>query len=218
MRLLLIDNGLAQLGQLQAVCAKYELDIVQAGEISKVNTEDFDAVILAGGFGHTVANDVTAYQAQLDIISSAGKPVLGIGFGFELVCYAIGARLDRIGEFAGGAPVITPTEDGAKVFQGTDPMRVNETERWLVEAEDLPKLLAVLATSETGVEAFKHKSRPVYGLQLFPEDFAYASDGKLVFENILASFQKLGGAVSPLHATATTIPTGHIKPVAVESK
>ncbi len=196
MRTILINNGLRHLGLLEAVCAGQDVVVVAAAELDDnifdaINT--FDAVILAGAFNanDTVGEDVKRYQAQLDIVSSSNVPILGIGFGFELVSYAFGARLESIGEMSVGAAAVIPTDDGAKIFQGTDPIKIRETNRWLVEAEDMPKLLMVLATSETGVEAFKHKSKPVYGLQLYPEDFMYASDGKLVLENIFASFKKL---------------------------
>ena len=83
---------------------------------------------------------------------------------------------------------MTPTDEGSKLFQGTDPIRVGETERWTID--EMPRELVVLARSESGIEAVRHRTKPVYGLQLRPEDFKYASDGKLVFANILDTFAR----------------------------
>ncbi len=80
-----------------------------------------------------------------------------------------------------------PTDDGAKVFQGSDPLCVVESKRWNID--ELPKKLSVLARSETGIEAVRHKTLPLYGIQLLPKDFTYPSDAKMVFENLLAVFK-----------------------------
>ncbi len=194
MRILVINSESVHLGQLQAVCARYhnDVDIKTAAEVTTVGELDsYDVLIIAGAYWPTNALNTKDRQRILDIICSANLPMIGIGLGFELICYAFGVDVAKIGERLKGDSIITPTEEGAKSFQGSDPMRVHETERWSVESEDLPKIVSVLAVSATGVEAIRHKSKPIYGLQLFPEEFEYASDGKLVLENILSSFQKL---------------------------
>jgi anthranilate/para-aminobenzoate synthase component II len=197
MQILLIDCGSAHLGQLETVCARHDLTVIPAQEFSTLISEraeaieEYDALIITGDFDKERATSSNDYRALLRLVTSFDRPLLGIGFGFEIVCYGLGAQLQKIGVLDSGADVITPTDDGAKVFQGTDPMHVIDVDRWSVDAEDIPKILQILATSEFGVEAVKHKTKPIYGLQLFPEQFTYPSDGKLVLENILASFKKM---------------------------
>jgi anthranilate/para-aminobenzoate synthase component II len=125
---------------------------------------------------------------EVELVRLTDKPVLGIGLGFELICYAFGCQLHEESERAAGAISVRPTGDGSKVFQGTDPIKASETQRWAVD--DVPRELVVLARSDNGIEAVRHKTRQIFGLQLQPEDFVYASDGKMVFENILDAFRK----------------------------
>jgi GMP synthase-like glutamine amidotransferase len=188
MRLLLIDNETKHLDALKLLCANHAVDVVKAGDISATDWQEYDGVILSGSYQQAVIVEADSYANEIEIIQSGTVPVLGICFGFELICYAFGAELIQLGDRATGAAKIVPTDDGAKVFQGTDPIRVSEAYRWSVE--ELPKSLVVLARSETGIEAIRHKTKMVYGLQFHPEDFAYSSDGKLVFDNILSQFNK----------------------------
>lgn len=204
MRLLLLNldppeqlESAHSLGRLEVICRKYDTQVVSVAELSDEAVARADVLLVAGGLHDAEASRAAWYKPLVAQIQTASKPVLGIGLGFELVGAAFGAVLTDIGELAEGAPVVTPTEDGAKLFQGTDPLRVREIARWLVAREDLPKALQVLAASETGVEAVRHKTLPVYALQLYPEDFTYPSDGKLVYENILSALHKAAPTAQP---------------------
>lgn len=190
MRILLIDNGTRHLGQLEVICSKHQLDVIAPNVLTDAAAEAYDAVIISGNYDQSEAMKPEKFQVQLDLLQTGEKPVLGICLGFELICCAFDIELSRYAEQAIGAAVMTPTDEGAKLLQGSDPIRVGETIRWHVESQDLPKVLAVLAKSDSGVEAVKHKNKLVYGLQFCPEDFTYPSDGKLVYENILAIFDK----------------------------
>jgi len=196
-RLLLIDHNSQHLGQLEAICARgFQLKVAPIGDVvdALANADSYDGLIVAGSYSSDTAtvsdNDPQAWQTLLENIRDAERPVLGLGWGFELVCAAFGVALDQLGEQSAGEEVMTPTEAGAVVFQGSDPIKVQPIVRWQVEAEDLPKVLQALAISDGSVEAVRHKKLPVFGLQLFPEEFVYPSDGKLVVENILDIMRK----------------------------
>ncbi len=191
MRLLLIDYNIEHLDRLQSVCSGHELTAIPADRLTETDTAGYDALVLAGSYRHSAEWEPDNHRAELELIRSANRPLLGICLGFELVCSAYGGRpgeLAGMSAKAAGASVVTPTADGARIFQGTDPIRVGETYRWIVD--EVPRDLVVLARSDSGVEAVRHKTSPTYGLQLFPEDFTYTSDGKLVFCNILELFRK----------------------------
>lgn len=188
MRLLLIDNGSPYLEQLQALCARHDVITVTATDLTDEAVAAADAVVVTGGYGQD-AYGQDFFLRQVSMIRTIDKPVLGICLGFELICYAYGCQLHEEAERETGAAAVTPTGEGAKLFQGTDPIRVNESPRWNVD--ELPKDLVVLARSESGIEAVRHRAKPIYGLQLHPGDFRYASDGKLVFDNILDTFRRL---------------------------
>ena len=173
MRICLIDLGGAPRDSLQVYFGKHDF----------VGAEDqYDAVVIAGSY------EVDGPQPELAEPDSA-TPVIGIGSGFEIACKLVGLDIAQTFEQAAGSSRLIPTEDGAKLFQGTDPLIVTESKRWLID--ELPKSLQVLARSETGIEAFRHKHQPLVALQQLPEDFVYASDAKLVYGNLFGLFGRV---------------------------
>jgi anthranilate/para-aminobenzoate synthase component II len=188
MQIFLINMGGASRDTLQAYIAKHELVIAET-----ITDKDlYDAVVIAGTCEPgTDSQDPLVIDSDLrDRLSDSTKPVVAIGGGgFELACGLVGMEIAEVFEQDSGASRIIPTDDGAKLFQGTDPLVVKETKRWLVD--ELPKSLQVLARSESGIEAFRHKQRPLIALQQLPEDFAYPSDAKLVYGNIFGLFGRM---------------------------
>ncbi len=186
MRLLLITTDTNPDRTLAGLYTKHDIKTASADDIDTVEADSYDVCIVYGGYG---AADIKPgqYGLLMTFISAGTKPLLAVGFGFELVCRAFGADLAQLGELETGTVRILPTDDGAKLFQGSDPLCVKETRRWSVD--ELPKKLAILAKSETGIEAIRHKTLSIYALQQLPEDFVYASDAKMVFENLLAAYK-----------------------------
>lgn len=168
---------------LQQLAAKHQLDSAQPTTIPE-SLGGYGAVIIAGAYGSESHGrfELVQWLAGLEI------PLLGIGIGYEVMCQVLGIDLDAIAEQATAAMRIIPTDDGAKLFQGTDPLLVKEGPRWLVE--ELPKACQVLARSDSGVEAFRHKKRPITAIQLLPDDFTYPSDATMVYANLLGMFGK----------------------------
>ena len=163
---------------------------------SMASANEFDGLIVIGDYNDnpplTDATTVTSGDSTVSfvvgLLQSTEWPVLAVGFGFELLCAASGIDLSQFGDRGAGAEKIEPTTEGNKLFQGSDPLRVKPTERWLTD--EFPKKLQVLARSDTGVEAVKHKTRLLYGLQQRPEDFVYPSDANMVYRNIFSAFDQ----------------------------
>lgn len=188
MRLLLIDNGTRHLEQLEALLSRHEVTTIEPDGLDEVSVADHEAIILSGSYEHSVVYDQAYFLKEVELVRTTDRPILGICLGFELICYAYGCQLHELAEKIEGAGQVTPTGEGAKIFQGTDPIRVFEGHRWNVE--DVPKELVVLARSDSGIEAVRHRLKPMYGLQFHPEDFRYGSDGKMVFQNIIDMLRK----------------------------
>ena len=189
MRILLIDNGTRGLEALLALCDKHDVTTIVPGQLESTATAGFDSLILAGSYDQKPVWEQQYFMPQAALVQENEKPVLGIGLGFELICYTYGCQLHEVAGRQAAATKLTPSDDGAKLFQGTDPLVVSDAPRWNVD--DLPKALVVLASSESGVEAVRHKTKPVYGLQLLPADFKYGSDAKMVYQNILETFRRI---------------------------
>lgn len=154
-----------------------------ADTLAGTNLDEYDSFVITGAYQDGPIMNEAYFMPEIELVMSVAKPILGAGSGFEIICYAFGAQLQDIAEQVEAATKVTPTDAGAKIFQGTDPIKLTESTRWNVD--ELPRELQVLARSDSGIEAVKHKLRPIYGLQLLPKDFAYPSDGNMVFKNIL---------------------------------
>ena len=183
MKLLVIDLGDAPVQALVDLVRAVEFVVVQPAALPD-DLAGYDGVIVVGA--STAKQPGTELLGMLDL---AKKPLLGIGAGFETATTLLGFDMASVYERGEGSRKLVPTEDGAKLFQGTDPLSISETERWLFD--EAPRGIQILARSESGIEALRHKQKPVMALQQLPEDFAYNSDAKLVYSNLLTFFGKM---------------------------
>lgn len=183
MRILLVDLGTTPLDDLRAVLPKVEFDVVATDDLPD-DAEKYDGLVIAG-----TAEMPSVDAGKVARLVEYGRPLVGIGAGFEAICMQLGMDLDGVYEKAAGAAKLVPTDDGAKLFQGTDPLLVAQNERWQID--EVPRGVQILARSESGIEALRHKQRPLTALQQLPSDFTYASDAKLVYTNLFGLFGKM---------------------------
>lgn len=100
------------------------------------------------------------------LAAELGIPVLGICYGFHLLCEQLGGKIAEgaVKEYGACKIEILEAHD---LFPKVSP-RV-----WMSHgdvAERMPALLQVIAKTENGnVAAFKHTSLPIYGVQFHPE-------------------------------------------------
>jgi GMP synthase-like glutamine amidotransferase len=186
----------ALLQDLQAFAGKaHPVDVCDVrDEMLNDRLSSAGAVVVVGSYESAIPYDLEGEMRPglielVNFLRLAEKPVLAIGFGFELLCVAQGIDLRSVGERGVGAAKIEPTADGMKLFQGSDPLCVLENERW--QTDEFPKKLQVLARSQTGVEAVRHKTKLQIGLQQLPADFTYRSDAKMIYENIFSLFDRV---------------------------
>ena len=97
-------------------------------------------------------------------------PMLGICLGHQCIGQAFGGRVVRASRPMHGK-VSEIHHDGSGVFAGLpNPLRGARYHSLAVAAEGLPEELVVNARSEEGeIMAFRHRHRPVVGLQFHPE-------------------------------------------------
>jgi anthranilate/para-aminobenzoate synthase component II len=186
MKIALINLGGTVSGELLTLLAKHQVEIVSL-ESAAVSQFEAEGMILAGTYDTDIAPAPT--DELVARLSGSAKPLVGIGQGFAVVCKIQGIDLEDIFEKASAGSKLVPTDDGAKVFQGTDPLLIKDTPRWLID--ELPKSLQVLARSESGIEAIRHKQKPVIAIQQQFDDFVYPSDSKLVYANIFGLFGRV---------------------------
>ena len=111
-------------------------------------------------------------------------PVLGVCLGHQAIVVAYGGSVRRAPEVRHGK-TSQITHDGRGVFRGL-PSPFTATRYHSLAGFDLPPELEVSATSEDGVvQAVRHTSLPVVGVQFHPESIM-TTEGKALLSNFLA--------------------------------
>jgi GMP synthase (glutamine-hydrolysing) len=181
MKLLLIDNGTVLLRKLQRAIP-CEVLVRTWNHLQGIPWKEIDGVILSGGSLFEIVGNESRLRDEMNIIHEEKKFLIGICFGCELIAETFGARLEKDRVDHAGITDIQVTQPDA-IFGDQQQFSVCEHHRWLVK--DLPADFDILAISRHGIEIFRHKTRPIYGVQFHPEQFEKAEDGERILLNIL---------------------------------
>lgn len=118
------------------------------------------------------------------------RPILGVCLGHQAIGAAHGARVVRARRIMHGK-LSRVTHTGVGVFDGLPtPIEVTRYHSLVIERETLPAELEVVAwTEERGwedeIQAVRHRTRPVWGVQFHPESIA-SEGGWQLLANFLA--------------------------------
>ncbi|HVF40947.1 MAG TPA: glutamine-hydrolyzing GMP synthase [Gemmatimonadaceae bacterium] len=138
-------------------------------------------IILSGGPNSVYASD--APRAEREMLDVA--PVLGICYGMQLIALIEGAEVKRGGRREYGRAEVCVTESGG-MFDGFD--AGEEFSAWMSHGDHVesPPAGYVATASSRGnpLAAFRHESRPVFGVQFHPE-VAHTPRGGEIISNFL---------------------------------
>ena len=186
--ILVIDNyEKSYMGQLRSLLKKngVRYKIKDFRKVSMRDTKDVDAIILSGGAGISNNPYFPEFSKEADLIKKFRKPILGICLGFEIICHAYESESTETKIFSHLERGIFRIKIRKKddIFKGCPKiMKVFDCHRWsFIRAS---KKLEVLATSRDGIEAVKHRTKPIYGVQFHPE-VTWNNQGYMAFENFL---------------------------------
>jgi GMP synthase-like glutamine amidotransferase len=167
---------------------KIEISLVHYNDIEKFRplVTDADGYILSGS-NYKLTNFYTTekirtFRDEIDIILNTKKPVLGICFGHELMAVAYGFHVVT-GEpergvmelmFSEPFPLLPSRKNVIVDMQHVK--QIEKTSRFDVLFD------TYLSSNGTSVVAFKHKTKPQYGVQFHPEslDYQTAKDGRAI--------------------------------------
>ena len=143
-----------------------------------------EGIILSGGPASVYADDAPMPTPEvLELLRHGAPPVLGVCYGMNVLNLAFGGEVDRAAhkEF-GPADVRIARMDPLLSIGG------RSTRVWMSHGDRMTRLgadLETLATSDNSpYAAFRHRERPVYGLQFHPE-VTHSVDGREILRNFV---------------------------------
>ena len=172
MKTLIIDNGSSYINKLKRLL---QAKVVKWNQLYKVNFNGYGLIVLSGGHKLPVMWHGPEFANEIRIIKKIRKPIIGICLGSELIAHAYGAKLFKLNR---------REHRTIKIIQNKQIFRVFESHRWAIK--QLPKNFIALARSKDGIEIFRHKSRPIFGIQFHPEVLLTKTDGRKLLTNILS--------------------------------
>ncbi|MBI2285396.1 hypothetical protein HYU82_01050 [Candidatus Saccharibacteria bacterium] len=188
MKILVIDNGTHYKKRLNGLLNGHQVTTISYQDIKPdMHKQGFDLIVLSGAYGgHAVkygADDILAHEQEF--IRQAKSPVIGLCYSAQLIAHMYGARLSRVpgGEKIKGIKLIWNVKKTPFDFFDYEGAKVWASQRWRIT--ELPEELESWCASAEGVEVFKHRSKPIYGLQFHPEHHTKNDDGRRIFERIV---------------------------------
>jgi GMP synthase (glutamine-hydrolysing) len=184
-RILIFDFG-SQYGQLIArrvrelnVFCKVVRHNLPASRVAELNPK---GIILSGGPASVYEPNAPKCDPE---IFNLGVPVLGICYGMQLACQALGGAVKPATSREYGR-AICRVHEAVGLFEGVS----TETTVWMSHGDQVDAVngdfLALAATDTCPIAALRHFRRPVYGLQFHPE-VAHTPEGSTVLRNFLVN-------------------------------
>ena len=180
---LVVDFG-AQYAQLIARRVReagvYSELVPHSMPVDEILAKDPKAIILSGGPASVFEPGAPTIDTK---VFESGVPVLGICYGFQVMAYELGGKVDKaaLGEYGKTSATI----DGADGILADSPA---EQTTWMshgVAVEQAPAGFEVLAHTEGApVAAMADESRKLYGVQWHPE-VKHSPLGQKLIENFL---------------------------------
>ena len=167
MRILVVDNGGQWTHREWRVLRDLNVDSEIIPNVTSLDKIKTDGLVLSGG-APRVGLDEEKMGKCGEYIDKAGVPILGICAGHQFMATHLGGKAgpSKIPEF--GKMMVT-VDDEDELFKGL-PTEFVAWESHNDEVTDLPQDFVALAHSDScQIQAMKHTSKPLYGLQFHPE-------------------------------------------------
>jgi GMP synthase (glutamine-hydrolysing) len=142
-------------------------------------------LILSGGPASVYATG--APQCDPNLLDT-DIPVLGICYGMQLICQALGGRVTGrpVREYGRADCTINSASDARDLFDGVPA----ETQVWMSHGDQVDAIaedfVPLAATATCPHAAVKHRRRPIYGLQFHPE-VTHTIEGRTILANFLTN-------------------------------
>ncbi len=194
MKLIMVNNYREREKTQQALqnltrCTGQPLETVDHGVPEfekKVLEHSPDLVILTGSSALlTRSGTREEFQQEADFVTKAPIPILGICFGHQLIGTAFGSGLSDLGQMIQRFDQVSVVHRHP-LFDGLPPkITVAESHRQVLNKVPLG-FQRLAESSTTTVEAIRHETKPIYGVQFHPERANdLHPDGRIFLQNLL---------------------------------
>jgi GMP synthase (glutamine-hydrolysing) len=164
-KILVINNQTRYLENIKESLKNVSYEIINFDKVNFEYAKNFTHIILTGGTIKITGNNLL--KEEIKIIKESNKPILGICFGHQLICYVFGSKLEQLENKKKGIFEIKKLKEDL-ILKGTkNPIKVFENHDYKIK--DLPNQLKILAISDSAIEIVKHKEKSIYGFQFHPE-------------------------------------------------
>jgi len=159
--------------------------------------KQIDAVILSGSAARIVnASHRAMFEGTANLIRRFNQPMLGICFGHQLLCWALGATVGSLNQPVERFEKINVIT-GNELFMGFRQPILAENHNDYVLKESLGNVGFVLLADSPSCEVeavkhkiVKHKIKPFYGVQFHPERLKVKDESHAEGHRIIENFYK----------------------------
>ncbi len=145
-----------------------------------------DLVVLTGPSAMlTRSGTREEFNQEIDFIKKAPVPILGICFGHQLIGTTFGSGLSDLGQMSQKFEQVKIV-NRHPLFDGLPP-KITVAESHKLVLNKVPMGFQRLAESSvTSIEAIRHETKPIYGVQFHPErSTEQHTDGRILLQNLL---------------------------------
>ena len=160
-----------------------EVNVLRNDQFEMQQLQNADKLILSPGPG-------IPEEAGLmpDVIRTYAdkKPMLGVCLGHQAIGEVFGAKLQNLSDVFHGVQTPVSIDNSDYLFAGLPTeIEVGRYHSWVVDTQDLPAELQVIASSHEGqIMALRHNTYDIRGIQFHPES-VLTPEGRKIIDNWL---------------------------------
>lgn len=183
MKILLADNHdsfVYNIVQILREQGNATVDVVKTDEINISTLSKYQGIVFSPG--PDIIDPGNKMRAMLDAVDHK-IPILGICLGYDIIAKYYGARLMNSEQTYHGLQRKIHILDSADVlFQHMPPtIQAGLYHSWVVEKNSLePHLIPTAISEDRVLMSFRHRNRPIYGVQFHPESIMTPMGSKLL--------------------------------------
>ncbi|WP_440897842.1 anthranilate synthase component II [Amphibacillus sp. Q70] len=183
--ILLIDNQgsftynlyqyLGELGEIVHVVRNNQMTLTELKQLAP------EAIVFASG---SVTPEESEFCLQIIKTFEQKIPILGIGFGHQLIGKAYGATICQAKQIRHAKQAKISHQQAGLFKNLPSPMEVMCYHSLVIDKQTLPNCLLITATSidDQEIMAIQHMDDPIYGLQFHPESMGTPKGKEILAE------------------------------------